>query len=264
MDVLLNLTIPPILFLFLPPTVVGNYTLPAPPLSDIAAITPTGEPLPTWVIEDRLYVLQNDLPAVAIYVPQYNNATGLYTITINAERAIVQAPPGITIEQINPTPKSVAINKTGIYLYLESPFTITYTKIKLAPTPTPTPPTTPPTMPTQTPTTPTTPMSTPAVSTPSVVEIVTVLAAVVVAVAAAVFFLSRRGRGDCSHLNEVDLRILKTVESAGGAIERSALQNSLNLPKTTIHRHLHKLAKYGFVRLVQEGPRQRVELLRKC
>jgi uncharacterized membrane protein len=42
------------------------------------------------------------------------------------------------------------------------------------------------------------------------------------------------------------------------------LQAALGIPKTTLHRHLHKLARYGYVRLVQQGGRQRVELLRKC
>ncbi|MFN7105320.1 MAG: helix-turn-helix transcriptional regulator [Pyrobaculum sp.] len=262
MEALLNLTLPPILFLVLPAAVVGNYTLPAPPLSEVAAVTPNGEPLPTWVLADRLYVLQGGSPAVAIYVPQYANASGFYTVAINTERAIVQAPPGVVIERIEPTPKGVEINKTGLYLYLEGPFMVTYTTIKpTQPPPSPTTPTTPTPSPIHT--TPTIPSGTPTVSTPHT-EVLGILAAALAVVLTIVVLLLRKRRGDCSHLNEVDLTILKTVESAGGAIDRSVLQTAINIPKTTLHRHLHKLAKYGFVRLVQEGPRQRVELLRRC
>jgi uncharacterized membrane protein len=60
------------------------------------------------------------------------------------------------------------------------------------------------------------------------------------------------------------LAILAELERRGGSMERAALQAALNLPKTTLHRHLHKLARYGFVRLVQAGGGQRVELLRRC
>ena len=42
MVILLNLTAPPLLMLFLPAAMLGNYTLPAPPASDVAAFGPGG------------------------------------------------------------------------------------------------------------------------------------------------------------------------------------------------------------------------------
>jgi Uncharacterized membrane-associated protein/domain len=93
------------------------------------------------------------------------------------------------------------------------------------------------------------------------------VAAVAAVGAGAAVYLMRRGRGGgggCGDLNETDLAILAELERRGGSLERAALQAALNLPKTTLHRHLHKLARYGFVRLVQAGGGQRVELLRRC
>jgi uncharacterized membrane protein len=92
-----------------------------------------------------------------------------------------------------------------------------------------------------------------------------VAAAVAAVGAGAAVYLLRRGRGGgCGDLNETDLAILAELERRGGSLERAALQAALNLPKTTLHRHLHKLARYGYVRLVQAGGGQRVELLRRC
>ena len=90
--------------------------------------------------------------------------------------------------------------------------------------------------------------------------------AVAAAVAAGVYFLFKRrpSGGDCGELTDVDRAVLQALANMGGSAERTQLQNALGVPKTTLHRHLHKLAKYGYVRLVQEGGKQRVELLRKC
>ncbi|MEZ0318778.1 MAG: helix-turn-helix domain-containing protein, partial [Pyrobaculum sp.] len=88
---------------------------------------------------------------------------------------------------------------------------------------------------------------------------------VVAAAIAAALLLRKRGTsGDCADLNEIDLAIIRALHERGGAADRTELQDSLSLPKTTLHRHLHKLARYGYVRLVQEGPRQRVELVKSC
>ena len=278
--ILLNLTAPPLLMLFLPAAMLGNYTLPAPPASDVAAFGPGGEPLPTWVINGTLYILQGGDPAVAIYVPRFENASGVYRVALGYGDIVIQAPPGVMVENISPTPRDVKINKTGLYLYTTGPAAVTYyfftVTVKPTTTPTPTHTTTPQT-PTPTPTattpTPPTPPTTSAPTTqqpPSVPALppeALVAAAVAAAGAGAAVYLLRRGRGGgdgCGDLNETDLAILAELERQGGSLERAALQSALNLPKTTLHRHLHKLARYGFVRLVQAGGGQRVELLRRC
>jgi len=190
---------------------------------------------------------------------------------------VAQAPPGVMMIEAKPQPARVAVNKTGLYLYFDTGATIAYQAFTIQPTPTtPPPPTTAgPTTPTTTPphatttTTPSTTTPTPsptstATPTPTApVELLLVAVAVAVVAVLAVVF-ARRRRGGCGDLGDVDLALLKFLESRGGSAERAELQVALNLPKTTLHRHLHKLARYGYVRLVQEGPRQRVELLRKC
>lgn len=88
---------------------------------------------------------------------------------------------------------------------------------------------------------------------------------VAAAAAAAALLLRRRSAGGgCADLNETDLAIIRALGERGGAADRVELQDALSIPKTTLHRHLHKLARYGYVRLVQEGARQRVELLKSC
>jgi len=266
MLILLNLTAPPLLMLFLPAAMLGNYTLPAPPASDVAAFGPGGEPLPTWVLNGTLYILQGGDPAVAIYIPRFENASGVYRVALGYGDIVIQAPPGVMVESISPTPRDVKINKTGLYLYLTGPAAVTYyfftVTVKPTTTPTPTHTTTPQTPPTT---------SAPTTQQPSAAPILpseALVAAAVVAVGAgAAVYLLRRGRGGgggCGDLNETDLAILAELERRGGSLERAALQSALNLPKTTLHRHLHKLARYGFVRLVQAGGGQRVELLRRC
>jgi uncharacterized membrane protein len=272
---LLNLTAPPLLMLFLPAAMLGNYTLPAPPASDVAAFGTGGEPLPTWVINGTLYILQGGDPAVAIYVPRFENASGVYKVALSYGDIVIQAPPGVMVESISPTPRDVKINKTGLYLYTTGPAAVTYYffTVTVKPTTTPTPTHTTPT-PTPTATTPTTqtpPTTPPTTQQPSASPTLPfealVAAAVAAAGAGAAFYHLRRGRGSgggCGDLNETDLAILAELERRGGSMERAALQAALSLPKTTLHRHLHKLARYGFVRLVQAGGGQRVELLRRC
>jgi uncharacterized membrane protein len=215
MLILLNLTAPPLLMLFLPAAMLGNYTLPAPPASDVAAFGPGGEPLPTWAINGTLYILQGGDPAVAIYVPRFENASGVYRVALSYGDIVIQAPPGVMVESISPTPRDVKINKTGLYLYLTGPAAVTYyfftVTVKPTTTPTPThmttPPPTPtptattPTPPTTTPTTPPTPPTAPAPTTqqpsaaPALPSEALVAAAVAAAGAGAAVYLLRRGRG---------------------------------------------------------------------
>ncbi|MEZ0318777.1 MAG: IclR family transcriptional regulator, partial [Pyrobaculum sp.] len=142
MFVLLNLTAPPILMLLLPAAFIGNYSLPAPPASDVAVFSTAGEPLPAWVLNSTLYVLQDGSPAVAVYVPKFENASGLYTVAVNASSLVVQAPPGVMVEGVSPTPLRVDVNKTGMYLYLQGPATVKYVffSVEVRPPRTTTPP----------------------------------------------------------------------------------------------------------------------------
>jgi len=141
MLVVLNLTMPPILLLFLPAALVGNYTLPAPPASEVAAFSPGGAPLPTWVLNGTLYVLQGGEPAVAVYVPTFTSSNGVYKVGIVRGPFVAQAPPGVMVVEARPQPAGVAVNKTGLYLYFDTGATIAYQAFTIQPTPTTSPPT---------------------------------------------------------------------------------------------------------------------------
>jgi len=147
---LLNLTVPPLLLLFLPAALVGNYALPAPPASEVAAFSLGGAPLPTWVLNGTLYVLQGGEPAVAVYVPRFSNSSGVYSVAVEGP-FVAQAPPGVMVVEARPQPARVAVNKTGLYLYFDTGATIAYQAFTIQPTPTTSPPPT-----TASPTTPTT------------------------------------------------------------------------------------------------------------
>ena len=140
MSALLNLTAPPLLLLFLPAALVGNYTLPAPPASEVAAFSPGGAPLPTWVLNGTLYVLQGGEPAVAVYVPRFFNSSGVYSVEVAEGPFVAQAPPGVMVVEARPQPARVAVNKTGLYLYFDTGATIVYQAFTIQPTPTASPP----------------------------------------------------------------------------------------------------------------------------
>jgi uncharacterized membrane protein len=276
MIAILNLTVPPVLLLLLPAAILGNYTLPAPPAFDVAVVAPDGSPLPAWVINDMLYVLQGGGPALAVYVPRYSNASGVYGVNITCCDVVVQAPPGVMIHSISPVPdpRGAVVNKSGMYLRVRGPAAVLYAPFSVSvqqPAPPPAPP--PPGPPRQ-----------PAQQTPANVAavgvtagagppaegalpwwlILAIVAAAAAALGAALAARRRRGGGGCPGLGEVDTRIIRALERRGGSALRVELERELGVAKTTLHRHLHKLARYGYVRLVQEGGLQRVELLRGC
>jgi len=198
---LLNLTAPPLLLLFLPAALVGNYTLPVPPASEVAAFSLGGAPLPTWVLNGTLYVLQGGEPAVAVYAPKFSNASGVYSVAVEGP-FVAQAPPGVMVVEARPQPARVAVNKTGLYLYFDTGATIAYQAFTIQLPPITTPPQTtqtttisPPPTTTSTPphaTTTTTPSTAPTPSqTPTVAPTELLLAIVLVIVVVVIVAIVR-------------------------------------------------------------------------
>ncbi|MCD6408769.1 MAG: winged helix-turn-helix transcriptional regulator [Candidatus Verstraetearchaeota archaeon] len=64
-------------------------------------------------------------------------------------------------------------------------------------------------------------------------------------------------------MDDVDRAILKRLEEGGGEVLQSELYRDLNLPKTTIWRHVKRLEKMGFVTVERVGTVNKVRLLRK-
>jgi len=87
-----------------------------------------------------------------------------------------------------------------------------------------------------------------------------------IALAIIVIVIFYRGRGPSPEplreLSDVDLAILEAVKASGGSILQGRLQAELGLPKTTLWRHVKKLEKLGYLRIVKEGAFNRLVLLR--
>lgn len=238
--ILLNLTLPPLLYIYLGPAIFSNISLPASPMSSVAAFWNNGTPIPCWVLQDRLYVLQDGLPSYVVYVPYFINKSGVYVLSINASGGVVVViPPGVVAE-VSSRYALLGINKTGIYIYVNaSNTTISFAPAML-----------------------TFRNSSTARIAYSSLGVATASVAAIAAIAAAILIKRRRGR--CEGLGATDMLILKAIEERGGIAARSELARELGLSASTLHKHLHKLARYGYVKLVTEGGSQRVELLRRC
>ncbi|MFB6491292.1 MAG: IclR family transcriptional regulator [Thermoproteus sp. AZ2] len=114
--ILLNLTIPPLLVIFLGPATLSNISMPAPNASAVAAFGQSGAPLPAWAYGGRLYVLQDGGPAVVEYVPAYSNSSGVLELSLNLpEPAIVVVPPGMMPKDV-PAYRLIAVNSSGTYI----------------------------------------------------------------------------------------------------------------------------------------------------
>ncbi len=240
--ILLNLTLPPLLYIYLGPAILSNVSLPALPMSSVAAFWDNGTPIPCWVLQDRLYVLQDGVSSYVMYVPYFANRSGVYILSINAsEGAIVVIPPGVVTE-VSSRYTLLSINRSGIYIYINtSNVTISFAPATLR-------------------------FESAITSTrgSTSATIAFPVLAIVAAFATLVVVLAQRHKERCDGLGDTDKLILKTIERRGGRVARSELARELGLPASTLHKHLHKLVRYGYIKLVTEGGAQRVELLREC
>ncbi|MEM4896228.1 MAG: winged helix-turn-helix transcriptional regulator, partial [Ignisphaera sp.] len=64
-------------------------------------------------------------------------------------------------------------------------------------------------------------------------------------------------------LNDVDIAIIKILGAKGGSALQTELQNSVNVPKTTLWRHIKKLEKFGIIRVEKVGLQNRIVLIKK-
>ncbi len=66
-----------------------------------------------------------------------------------------------------------------------------------------------------------------------------------------------------TELDETDKLILGTIDEHGGSMLQSELLRETGLPKTTLWRHVRKLERLGYIKIVREGRANRLILLRK-
>ncbi len=114
---------------------------------------------------------------------------------------------------------------------------------------------------------------------PPVAYIIAGLVALAALISTALYFMRRKSQGrnpwaQTLHeegpesemvqpgLNEVDNQIIEALRNFGGELYQSDLQRLLGIPKTTLWRHIRKLAEMGIVEVVKEGRANKVRLLK--
>ena len=286
MIVLLNLTLVPLITLFIPPTLIGNATLPAQPLSPelVSATLANGTAVPLWIVDSKIYVLSGGEPVKVVYVPRYFNSSGSIIVPINSPYEVwVHIPSGTYPVDVPDNAEIRAVNRTGVYLTVPpGNYNVSYTLLVTEKEPiNATPPTKSPSISQQTTaregetttagrsaigevveSTPMTRMTDTTQAQWNIELVLTVL--LVGSISAAAYMVLRRRGSDCGGLGETDIQIIRYLEEAGGEAYRQDIARALGLPPTTLHKHLHKLAKRGLLRLVEEHKRHRVVLLRGC
>lgn len=91
--------------------------------------------------------------------------------------------------------------------------------------------------------------------------VVTIIVAIVLGIA---LLVKKREHEELREvLTEVDTEIVRFLKSRGGKALQKEIVTSLGLPKTTVHRHLKKLQKYGIVDIERLGITNVVKLTKK-
>lgn len=78
----------------------------------------------------------------------------------------------------------------------------------------------------------------------------------------AIYIKKRRGR-ITETLSNVDITIIKILDAKGGSALQSELQSSINIPKTTLWRHIKRLEKLGIIRIEKVGLQNKITLIKK-
>ncbi|RLG06107.1 MAG: hypothetical protein DRN59_03550 [Thaumarchaeota archaeon] len=68
--------------------------------------------------------------------------------------------------------------------------------------------------------------------------------------------------GQEDKLSELDYAILALIRDNGGDMLQGKLQSELGIPKTTLWRHIKKLEKLGYLKVIKEGTFNRLILLK--
>lgn len=240
--------------------------LPVPPLVPTIVATSNGLFLPIVYDNGNLYMVLDRAAKVEIsYIANVSVTDGVFVLEIVTSDIVELRIPQniILLSWPHEHVVSARVEQGVLILGLRGPTTIRYTvRVLMPPTATPTP-----TIQTPTPTpkpTPTQPPATP----PTEPYWYLLPIAVVIATGLAVFiyFLTRK-RGSKSEvsvlLGDVDMAIVKALESSGGRAFQSELQSHLGIPKTTLWKHIKKLEKLGIIKVEKVGGKNVVVLIKK-
>uniref|UniRef100_A0A7C5YWM7 Winged helix-turn-helix transcriptional regulator n=1 Tax=Ignisphaera aggregans TaxID=334771 RepID=A0A7C5YWM7_9CREN len=118
---------------------------------------------------------------------------------------------------------------------------------------------------------PTTPIQTSPPSTPISIEgigyiwiyILTIVIVASFGIIVIYLIKRRKSRVLTEMLSDIDLAIIKILETKGGMALQTELQDNINIPRTTLWRHIKKLEKLGIVKVEKIGLQNRIVLIKK-
>lgn len=226
--------------------------------------------------QDIEYVVR-ETPLSLITTPVPTNTTVTPSPTTTPTTTTITSPSPTTSPMTSPpltTPSYTPTLTTSLPTYtttsMQTPATATSTPSP-SPTQTPTlvttPSPTPITTPTISPTTPS-PITKTTQAQPSTLissYIAPLIVVVIVLGAIILVFIRRRGSTTTVSytLSNIDKEILRKLDEHSGSAFQSELQRELGIPKTTLWRHVKKLEKLGYVKIVKEDGFNRIILVRK-
>lgn len=253
--------------------------LPIEPIPVTITITYDDEELPLIYEEGRLYVyLDKPLTVTINYIANTTIENNVFHLNIKTPDVVELriSKDVILLSWPEESIVNIRLDQGVLVLMLKGPITISYT-LKLPTTQTPKTAVTP-----ITPSTPTATISTYVSPTPTISPHITtvskespttmdliIITVIVVSVGGAalyMLFIRRRKIKQSSildMLSEVDIAIIKSLEARGGSVLQTELQNDINVPKTTLWRHIKKLEKLGIVKVEKIGLQNRVVLIKK-
>jgi len=227
-----------------------SVTLPIEPIAaSIIALT-DGRVLPTIYENNTLYVILDKSSVVEIsYIANVSLVGNAFHLIINTDDNLTLRIPTLNVILLT-LPKNIISFKEedGILtLVVRGPQEIVYTlRIQnITQTPTTTPPT---------------------VVTPKpdyILLLITGITVVTLASGITYVLIRRRKVGDIDKLlDDVDRSIIRELRARGGSALQAELQDSINVPKTTLWRHVKRLEKLGVVKVEKVGLQNRVTLVR--
>ncbi|MEM1560538.1 MAG: winged helix-turn-helix transcriptional regulator [Ignisphaera sp.] len=237
--------------------------VPVEPIPETIIAIADGEAVPIIYENKTLYLIIQRHSFIEIsYIANVSIANNIFYLMIETNDTITLRIPVANVILLT-VPREIIDYKEGnktLILTIKGPQELKYTLRPLQTIHTPTQ-TTP--IPTQTP--PQTSQIPPSTAQPNYIWIAIAIPIIITAASGiAVIYLKRRGSRELTEmLNDVDIAIIKILSVKGGSALQTELQNSVNVPKTTLWRHIKKLEKFGIIRVEKVGLQNRIILIKK-
>jgi uncharacterized membrane protein len=239
-----------------------SVRLPIEPIAASIVALADGKALPVIYENNTLYLILDKPSTVDIsYVANVSLVGNVFHLSINTDDNLTLKIPTSSVILLTLPKNIISFKEEGgvLTLVVRGPQEITYSLRvpSITQTVIPTPTNTATTQPTVTQPTVVTPK-------PDYTSLL-ITGIVVVAVASGVTYVVLRRRrvgGIDKLLDDVDKSIIRELKARGGSALQSELQDSINVPKTTLWRHVKRLERLGVVRVEKVGLQNRVTLVR--